>query len=566
VGFPVVAAPFDSSFKNTSTMKAPSEGVQKIADQVKKLTLVTNLCNGIDYSRAYRDTSNVTSSLRALRALSELVAEQPGYPVGHAKRRELRAALKPLRDKTEELCKAVDSASNLASPLYAMTPKVVAAKRGYALDITAILNDPANGALIQTVSEDVSIPEPWKQEFFQCVGFRIQAAIEALLRTGGFDAEVMDQVEKAVATGKGEAMIGACLAATAFKAIIVGNLPGPDSFYVALIRLRSLWTLAKASTSVFEISKSLHELVHDLPKALRLNGDVKVEFKRYMAEMQVERSKTTPAALKKARINAIKIIDDHCVGFHAAPVYSWALSVLNIIMLLGTLHGVQDFDKLTLQNYVDIGNGALATATGVGAAAGRTLVNLEVLQKVHLTLIKDIAEACEKAGTAVSIFAAITSIVDGAYTLSDGEKSGDPWKIRLGGLQISSGVLIGIGATFGVPGLQALGVILSTIALAVSLTSAVIEACKDPAKRVFLQLVKQLREAKCTYDGSVIVETLQVQGKVDELQKLAEGLDISLIVLDMRSGGVQGAYMEVLSSLLNLGFENTLSQEMITYQ
>lgn len=566
MGIPVVAAPFDASFNNVATMKAPSEGVQKVADLVKRLTQLTNLCNGIDYSRAYRDASNVTSTLRALRALSEILAEQPGYPVGHAVRRERRAALKPLRDKTEELCKAVESACNLASPLSAMAPKIVAAKQDYAGRISALLNDPANGQLIQAVIDDQSLPEQWKQEFFQCAGFRIQAAIESLLRAGGYDREVMDAVEKAVTTGRGDAMIGACLAATAIKASIVGNLPGPDSFYVALIRFRSLWTLGKVANDSTKITSSLYEIVDDLPKALRLSGTEKDKLKQYLAEMQIDPSKAAPGQLNAAKAKATEIISEKCSGFHASPVYSWGLSILNVIMLLGAIHGVQDFSQMTIQNVLDLGSSALATATGVGAATGRTLASLGVLQKARLTLVKTVVEACEKAGTAVSIFAAITAVVDGGYTLQDGAQNGDPWKISLGGLQISSGVLIGIGAISEIPGAQPLGLVLGAIALALSLTSSLIEACKDPTKKVFFQLVKQLREAKCTYDGSVIVETLKVQSKVDELQKLAEDADISLVVLDLRSGGITGAYMEVLTSLLSIGFGNNLAQEMIIYR
>ncbi|MFT3769488.1 MAG: hypothetical protein QM820_28965 [Minicystis sp.] len=563
---PMLVAPLDLRFGNANTMKAPTEETQKLADLGRRLWELTNLCDSVDYGQAYRDACRVTSTLRALRALMEIVAEQPGYPVGHPKRRELRAAMKPLRDKVEELGKAVEQACNPVNPIPKTAPKVVSSKQGYAGQIAAILNETKNAELIASVKDDKSIPAQWKEEFFQCLGYRMQAATEAVLRAGGHDEEVMRPIEEAVLSARKESMIGALLAATAAGAVPIGNLPGPDSFFVAVVRLRSLWTLGKIANDSTKIPAAFHEISSHLTKALRFTADEEAAFRKTVVDMKRDPAKTTPEKVEAARKQAIKMIGDKCSGFHAGPVYSWAISVLNVISLLGAIHGVKDFSDMTLQNYVDLGNAAIASATGAGAAAGRSLPELALLQKSRLAIVKKLADACEKVGTVVSVFAAITAIVDGGMTFSDGLEAKDPWKISAGGLQFCSGVLIAAGVLFEIPGAQPIGVVVGAIAIAINLTSAIIEASKDPTKRVVLQLIKQIREAKCTFDGTVIVETLKLQDKVDEIQKLAEDADISLVVLDVRSGGVPGRYMDVVNSLLDTGFGDKLSLEMVKYR
>jgi hypothetical protein len=460
----------------------------------------------------------------------------------------------------------VEQVCNPANPIASAARKVVQDKQACAGEIASILNNPANATLIKQVKANTGLPPQWKEEYLQCLGYRMQGAMEAALGAGGHDDEVMRPLEEAFLSGTQDSMIGALLAATSAGASAVGNLPGPDSFFVAVVKLRALWTLKDIANDAVKIPAAFHEISTNLTKALRFNADEEAAFRKTITAMKRDPAKTTLDKVEAARKQAIKLINDKCSGIHAGPVVSWAISTLNVLLLLGALHNVKDFHDMTLQNYVDVGNAAFASITAAGASASRSLPDIAVLQKSRLAIVKKVAAACEKAGTAVSVFAAATAIVDGAVTFTDGLESKDPWKISAGGLQFCSGSLIAVGVLFGIPGAQPLGVVVGAISLAVGLTSAIIEASKDPTQRVVLQLIKQIREAKITRNGSVIIETLGLKDKVDELQKLAEAADISLLVLDVRSGGVPGTWTNVVGRLLDLRFGDQVSQEMVTYR
>lgn len=550
MGGPVLVAPIGADGA-AGNVGVESEEIRKLREVGKKLLKTTKLSKQLDYRPYYREADQLFASVRALKGLSDLLVIQPGYSRGDPAGDVRRAAAVPVKACVDSLVAAIEQKCNPLNPLPATAPELLAAKASYAGDILNILNDTDNTELIKKLREDKSVPPAVKHEFLQALGFAMQLAMEEVLTTKR-EADIFAAIEATFNSHDEKTMIGACFWAISAAAGSVGSLPGPDSFYIALLKIQSINRLVSIAGSGARTSAMFSEVSAHLTKALKLTPDEEATIRR-----SIQTANRFPHKAKAAMDEAKEIIKNGCGRFQQTAVFNWGISILNVMLLAnawssldaGSWQSLNDPDP---QKALDFVNAAITSGSGVAFAIGRTFEFTRLLK------------LCEKVGNSVGYLAAFTAVVDGICAIREGWAAGDAWKITSGAVQVGAGLLLLAGVAMGVPGLQLAGLIAGLIAGAIQLTSDIIDACKDPLKRLFMQLIKQLRETKSSWDSEPLIKKLGAESLVDALEKTAAASDIGALLIDPQRQQV-GLYDSVLRQVTALGINGQEAQALVRY-
>lgn len=269
---------------------------------------------------------------------------------------------------------------------------------------------------IQEVRDDKTIQDPWKAAFFEELGKSIHETVVEILKTK-HENDMFDGVTKALDAHSEETMVGACLWASQTSASAGGNLPGPNSLYVGLIRVKALWALRKLANKAQTSQAVLDDVLPQAFDALKLSSTEQTDFKDALKEFCDKHKKMSTAtdtnAQKTASMEADEIYNGKLAAIlknkgspQAGATLTGAMTFLNLLCLIAVFD-LTDFQGSPMRSVADL------TLAGANFVAGfcTTLLRMQKCTTVMTTLIEN-----PYVGPALGYFAAIVNLFEGAAT------------------------------------------------------------------------------------------------------------------------------------------------------
>lgn len=420
--------------------------------------------------------------------------------------------------------------------------------------------DPQNAKDIQEVSDDKSIPPTWKAMFFQQLGSSIHKAMVEILRTK-HENKIFDAVNSALDSHTKDTMIGACVWASQTAASAAGNLPGPNSFYVGVIRI-------KAVNGLKELGKRAPDAVLGdiLPhwfEALKLSTAEQTDFTNALKEFNEKHTAavTNPndTAAQVAKLEAEKVYNEKLldtVRNKGRPQAGWELSLamtgINLICLIAVWKATPD--QWSARNWADV----ITAGSNFGVGACATFVRW----RTQVAWMKRIVEHAA-VGVVVGTFTALVSFLEGLDTAMEAWEKHDYWLVGSGVAQMASGVCIAIGVFWGIPGFQMAGLVFGLAAGAIAIID---DAVTDKMKEFVNELIKAIKDAKSTWDNSPLTANLGLTDLINELEKLVESCQVTELAYNRNWTGPGGLVIshDVVHDRLNLlGIKDGLHRERL---
>jgi hypothetical protein len=231
--------------------------------------------------------------------------------------------------------------------------------------------------------------------------------------------------------------------------------------------------------------------------------------------------------------------------------------VVNILCLIGVWRTMPDDPSAwKWQDYANLGS----TVASTGLAMAATLVRW----RVDLALLKGFVQS-PIVGPGLGYFVGALSIVEGAVSMRDALRTGDGWTFISGGFQFMSGALIIAGLFWTSPGLQLAGVVVGVAAAAVGLIE---EAVKDKMVQFLEVLIAQIKAAKSTFDGSLLMKNIGINYMIDNIERYIPACKVTEIPCDTSWRGNAGESLgrwNIDSALEMLGIHDpALHSRLIT--
>jgi hypothetical protein len=505
--------------------------------------------------------------IRALKGVVDLIAKQPGMKDGDPRKAAEQARIAPLKAKMDEIINKVDTTVNLSDPLPYTSPKRVAWKQTQTARLSEIVLDEATAKLIDTVLQDPKLNWATKEMFFDWVGQHLQLAMAEIIKTKKYEGKLLDLVLDTLNSHDKKSVIGACLWAGQTAATSGGNLPGPQTLYVAVVHLRAVRGFRELS------SRGAKAVAGDIKdawfEALRLSATERTAFSDALTDFNAQHeiigklpaSPTRTQALEAevAMKKAQQIYDEKLLPVvksggqaHAGWALSGGATLLNMLCTFLVWENLDD--KKTWKDWADFASSLTNTVAGSITTVSRMFVAI----KREITWLSGLAEH-PYLGQGVGFVTAIMSIVDGWATIQDAisKTTKDWWMVASGGLQIASGVVIIIAVCLSSPGGQIIGAVIGIVAGAVAVIDDLVT---DPMVVFLREMLEKIRGAKSNWDQSSMVKNVGVDTLVDDFDHLIDSTKVTGILYDhdWTSGGSKVGLDRVTDALNDLGVSDGL--------
>jgi hypothetical protein len=522
--------------RDRASFKAPSAEMLRIRNKCAELW---NIIQGIRKHPPDAEVKNSTAFFGKIRLLSELVAllhEQPGVRPGDALGDRERARYKPLKEKMDQIQEKLNKTVHLEDPLPYTSPKRVEWVRTETEKLATILLAPDVAKDLEAVGADKTLSLETKNVFFDWVGVQLNEALSEVAKSKDHEVRVFDAVSRTLDSHEKSTAIGACLWLGQTSASAAGNLPGPNSLYVGFIRVRAIHALREV-----RVKPPNSDLVPHLTKALRFSDNDAKEFEKALAEFVEKQGKAKAATGTERELllrEAEKIFDDklkqsvrNLGSPQAGAGVSALLTLLDLVCLAVAWASLPD-DATASWSAVGDNIFALADTVGAGlaAASGAYVTTIRLLRLRSATTWLEKAEYAG-IGKAVGFYLALIACAEGLNAIGKefAKADRDVWKITAGVFQVASGVAIGVGVCFALPGAQLVGV---TLGLASGLVILVEDASKEPMAEFLETLLTQLKDQKTDWDSKKIADNVGISGLLDDLEKLMTSIGVTRLTYD----------------------------------
>lgn len=548
--------------------QAPSEEMVQIAKTCSELWDTIQDLRKHPPDGEHRAALDFFGRIRALSGMVALLAEQPGYRPTDEEGAAVRKRMEPLRTKMAEIVKQLNDNVNMMDPLPYSAPNRVKWMQYRADKLASILLDPAHAKPIEAVGADKTLSWSAKATFFDWVGHFVHEAMMEVLKSKKHEQGIFDAVNRALDSRERNTMIGACLWTSQTAASAAGNLPGPNSLYVGMIRFKALQGLQKLGPSAAKAL--LGDIVPHWYDALRLSPDERTKFeaamKRFEAEHNRALTEKNATAAGVARGEAQKAHDEmkRLVRTGGRPqsgvALSATMSVVNLLCLFLAWDALSDDkwnpSKWSKRNWADLAAAALQASTGICNTVIRWRANVGLAQKIIES---------GPLGAAIGIYVGMVAVIEGVDLMLDewSRSNRDWWVLISGGLQVGSGVAIVFGAVFGSPGLQLIGVLAGLGATVIALID---DAVQDKMVRYLSELIKQVKEAKSLWDGTLIMNNLGLTSLIEDFEKLIASCGVTELAYNRNWTGRAGLVVSkgILHDKLNdLGITDGLYRDKL---
>lgn len=540
-----------------------------------------------------KDINDFYVGVRTLKELFALLAEQPGYGPHDAAATERRAKGKALRDRMNGIADKVVTNCPRLTGAEVVAPDVVREQRNVINALFAIVADERevhvsggrrlkSSAILENVHRS-AYPNVLKNQYLSTFSEVASVAYERLLKSEHFErmAEDMDFALADNQARKSRSVVEALVRASAAS---VGALPGPDSAYIAILRLKLVNDIRKSINAPTLRDAAVGALKRGLLKGLRVTdnltrikigkGDgmtIKDHFEIRFAAVEKLRAderrqqtalkrgggaknarklaqaeKDLAEKMKDLREIVYKAAEPRVNSQQTSSVFNWSLSILNVYLLMVSAESVEDW---TMPTMASVGLSGVSTAAGVASALSASLAEVESLKRLCAVW----EGLSVRVGGALSLFGGALAAIDGVAVFRDGLKQWDGWKLTIGGLEFSSGALLVYGALVLNPALLAAGALLGFVVVGVQLAQAAVEALKDPMRECIFGLIDALARQTIKYNNKTSI--FGIIGVFPDLMALrgffdGSGLGVLTVAsMDYRSGTYLDAIYGRLDSI-----------------
>jgi hypothetical protein len=538
--------------------------VDRLAAVSRQLREAVQTIRANPFDSDYKEATTFFSSVHGLAGIIGVLAEQPGYRPTDAEGQAVRARMAPLKSKMDEMTKKIESTVNIMAPLPVTATQRLEDRANECGRLLGILNDADSVKDIKEVRDDKTIPDTWKAMFLEELGKSIHETVVEILKTK-HEKEMFDAVTKTLDQHSDDAVIGACLWASQTAASAAGNLPGPNSLYVGAVRIKALYALRDLASKVKASPAVLDDVLPHAFDALMLSTEDRTAFAGALNEFRDQnRTMSTSADANEASAAGIKadqVYNEKLTPIvkkggspQAGPGLSGVMTVVNLVCLVAVWELAPDLKDFRWQNAADL---TLATAN---AAAGvcTTLLRMRIAVDVMTKLVEH-----PFVGPALGYFAAVVNIAEGAVAFWNEwhKQDKDYWMLGSDALQCGSGVLILAGVFCASPGLQLLGIVSGICAAAIAIGD---DMLSDKMVRFISQLLKQIKEAKSTYDNAPLMISVGVATLVADIEGLVSSCNVTTLAYDRTWTGPGGLVVskDIVHDRLNaLGIDSAQQRQ-----
>jgi hypothetical protein len=505
---------------------------------------------------APRHVNEAEQAFAAIRAIEGVAYMLRGR--NDAQYRTLHRAAADLRDRAER-------ALSSPVPLERTHPSFYNAYRTAAHNVHEHLRDRNIPGQLRTFANDAGIPVPQRVQVLEFVRQAVAAACDQLALSPRHP-QIADDLEEALIRPAQDTLLPLVCSLGSVALGTVGALPGPDSASISLIKVVLHWKIVAGAGSASRLGTMLERAVRWLTRAARFTPTEAASFEAVV--QRASRFRSTDYLVRvdsdAAFSQAGRKLSDQ---FQQGPRLSAALAVLNLIQLGAAIKSLGDPDTPVGQAVTNVASTGLAASTGLVTAANRLdqaflIGGRDVPVGRVRNLLRALGSMIEDHATAISTATAVLSIVGGVYTIVSAT-SGDEvdwWNVTVGGLQVASGIAIAAGVLLGVPGAQPVGVVLGLVAGVMSLGPTLRDAVRTPPERAMNKLIEGLKALRSTWDNARLVDSMQLRGLVDALERAHGGTTYGTIDTGLNVDAYQG-YRRRLHSL---GIPDADAREMIT--
>ncbi|MFT3765688.1 MAG: hypothetical protein QM820_09255 [Minicystis sp.] len=572
------------------------------------------------HDRVQQGVAEVYAAVRLLQGLTDLLAEQPGFGAGDIAAQQKRKDLGELKKKVDAFRASLAGKCPLDNAVPIVAPTLVSSRRTIVDEIAKLVqgtqgvrlpsesDEKKSIDIVEAFQKSKAISDAEKEAWLQSLVYCLQFALE-LAHRSEFSPDLARMIDKAVLRQRDKNLIDACLNGVGALASATGNLPGPDSAYIAIVRLRALYQLHQLVNRPNLRDKESINLREQLAEGLRFNkrgaeaskGEsaikaeaggnksnvaLEVEFYRELDSVNQQRLKLRRLregkALGRGDAEAIHLSIDKSIGnvrktilertgrMQTSPVYNWGITIANTIQLIAKLESDDDVDsdgKLTsaLDKFLAYGaltNAGLGAASGLAVSIDRTVVSIPRVKTLFALMEKTAGTVGDKVITPLT---GALALVDGLMKLSD-ELDGqrDPWKLTMAGVETASGTLIVASLFFSAcPGLQPLGALLGVVSGVLGIIDGAVQASKDPMKETVLKLIDDIATKKLWNDVP-LAEKLGLASDVADLKKAVESCGVGVVEMDPTQAGVSEP--QIHERIRSLGLSESAAQALAVRQ
>ncbi len=587
-GARIKATPSDDVTKQITPVKCQPAIDRLIAVRATLISVVKGI-QARPFTGEAKSAVEFFGCINALDAVLRVVADQPGYSPNNREGNAVRDRMKPLIEQMDKINYHVMTTVDPRAPLEATAMERISARNHEAVNLVGILLNEENAADVMTVSNDRALADTWKDMFFAQLGNSVHEAMVEVLKTNQQE-HIYKAVDDALDQHQRTTMIGGILWAIQAASSLGGNLPGPNSLYVGVVRIRALVLLEKAKDAG-KLSGLLDEVLPHWFAALKFSDQERAAFNvslgkfvgahnKAVAASQEPTTEITRTAAKAASLDANTIYKDELkslVESKGSPQsglkLSGFLTILNLACLFALWKQSPELKKMALSDFANLGVSASSSLFGIVATFSRcswAVRYAEMLGEAQAagtvvpgTLAKVMSPTLKLAnsatvGKALGAVAGFVTLVEGVMTVTDECHEG----LFMSKLMIVGGVFQGIsgailiwGAVTGWPPAQLAGVI---IAIAASLVELIADELKDKMVAYIRRLIALIKEATSPWDNGKLEDKLGLSGMMSDLETLVATCDVTEIAYDaswIDSKGIL-AQTKVHDCLAALGMKN----------
>jgi hypothetical protein len=455
----------------------------------------------------------------------------------------------PLREAARALQRRAEEKLSAQGPLTSTHPTFVQTWRAAARSLDDLLHSPEGLRVHRALAEDQGVALEERRTLLDFGRLVASIALDALHNSPGGRALVQD-AEDALIQQSPSNLLGFLAGLGSAATNTVGALPGPDAFSIVLIKLVGTWRLVELHSSP-RLPSFRNDLVRWVVHAADFTPSEREAFLSAMTRFEVLRAARADWTLPRQQAR------DLLGGkFQTGWRLTAALSVLNLIQLASALAGPPEGERNPLQGASEITVAGLAAISGTAVTfdralnAGRTTQELEALGRTR-TLFRVVSELTTEYSGAINATFAITAIIGGAFTFVQGREDHEPWTMVIGGLQVASGIALMI------PGGQPAGVILGTVATAISVRGAIDDRRGSECRRAYERVLQQVKSTRSAWDegegdpSTTFAARLRIVPAVNALEAAMEQCEFP----NIQAGGSRELFSDAVYRLRGLGVE-----------
>jgi hypothetical protein len=461
----------------------------------------------------------------------------------------------------ERLLQALDQRLPAISPVTVSHAAYCAQWRTDAANLHAHLADREAWQHIRAFMDDGSLPAAQRWEVWGYIKQALALASDDLAN-GPRQRILAEEIEGALTEPSSSVLWPAVVAGTTVFTNLVGRMAGPDTAVIVFLKVVATYDVVRAARLPRgQVDARWHRFVRWLSRS---TGPSALDEEGFIAAIEAWRNASfrNRASLQEAS----RRVDVYCENLkdrlNLGPGLSALSTLLSAIQLIAAYGAVTD-DEPAWRVANDLTPGLLATSTGVVLSINRALTTaagegtrLAVYFPQVQTWARAWAEAIETGAgaTVLSCAFGVTAIVGGGFLITSGNEQHDRWMVRIGRLQVASGLLIVIGV-MGVPGLQPLGAVLGFVAAALALYDMV---GRQAGERVCRRLAVALHEQPSGWDQARLRTTIGVEAEVDALQRAIDAATFAPI-----PAHTVAQREDLVRRLVDLGVPERDAREMI---